>query len=157
MNYSDFTSSLKQLIQLDFELPDGSLVPRHFHLTEAGLITKHYIDCGGTVRQEYRINLQLWVAEDLQHRLTPEKALRIMRSSEKLFGVLNPEVEIEYQGKNTIERYGLTVSGEHFVLKPLLTACLAEDQCGIPAAITKVRLSEISTSSASCTPGGGCC
>lgn len=157
MKYSEFITALKQIILLDFVLPDGTCVPRHFHLTEAGLITKHYIDCGGTVRQEHRIGLQLWVAHDTDHRLTPEKALRIMRASEFLFGETDPEVEVEYQGVNSIERYGLTLEREQFVLKPIQTACLAEDQCGIPQVKTKIRLSERSTSASSCTPGSGCC
>ena len=49
------------------------MVPSHFHVTEVGKITKHFIDCGGTVRNEEVVNFQLWQADDYDHRLHPEK------------------------------------------------------------------------------------
>jgi len=33
-------------------LENGTMVPEHFHVTEVGVVTKHFIDCGGTVRNE---------------------------------------------------------------------------------------------------------
>jgi hypothetical protein len=43
-------SEIKKLDTLEnvtFQLPDGTTVPEHFHVTEVGLITKNFIDCGG--------------------------------------------------------------------------------------------------------------
>jgi hypothetical protein len=40
-------------------------VPEHFHVTEVGVVTKDFIDCGGTVRHEKVANFQLWDANDL--------------------------------------------------------------------------------------------
>lgn len=31
-----------------FKLENGNSVPEHFHVTEVGIITKDFIDCGGT-------------------------------------------------------------------------------------------------------------
>jgi len=31
-----------------FKLPEGTYLPAHFHMTEVGLVTKHFVDCGGT-------------------------------------------------------------------------------------------------------------
>ncbi len=51
MKISQIKEKLKSLETISFQLPDGSLVPGHFHVTEVGRISKHFIDCGGTVRQ----------------------------------------------------------------------------------------------------------
>ena len=70
MKLSEIKSELKKLSQIAFQLPNGDLVPNHFHVTEVGKITKHFIDCGGTVRTEEVINFQLWEANDYDHRFT---------------------------------------------------------------------------------------
>ena len=69
---------LLTLSSLNIKLPDGSYVPPHFHLNEVGLITKHFVDCGGIERQEKTASLQLCVADDYSHRLTPKKFLKIV-------------------------------------------------------------------------------
>ena len=50
MKLSEVKSALKSLETIGFQLPDGSLVPSHFHVTEVGKVSKHFIDCGGTLR-----------------------------------------------------------------------------------------------------------
>ena len=52
MKLSSFIQALKQLTIIQFIQIDGIEVPAHFHVTEVGLITKHFIDCGGVVRKE---------------------------------------------------------------------------------------------------------
>ena len=69
MRLSTFKKILSELDILKFQLPDGHFVPPHFHITEVGNINRNYIDCGGVLRQEKKINLQLWVASDIEHRL----------------------------------------------------------------------------------------
>ena len=158
MKLSEIKNHLAQLEQIAFELPDGTLVPSHFHVTEVGEITKHFIDCGGTVRHEKVANFQLWNANDTDHRLKPEKLLNIIHLSESKLGIPNLEIEVEYQNE-TIGKYGLDFDGVNFLLTQKQTACLASDSCGIPTEKLKVALSEIGTanSKATCTPGGGCC
>merc|ERR1711976_1067512 len=112
--------------------PNGELVPSHFHVTEVGKITKHFIDCGGTVRNEEVVNFQLWDANDYDHRLHPEKLLHIIELSEKSLGINDAEVEVEFQGANTIETYTLDFDGTNFLLVNKFTDCLAKDNCGIP-------------------------
>ena len=73
MKLSEIKSELKTLKTIAFQLPNGTLVPNHFHVTEVGKISKHFIDCGGTVRTENVANFQLWEADDYDHRLHPEK------------------------------------------------------------------------------------
>ncbi|MBU3714538.1 MAG: hypothetical protein FGM46_06270 [Ferruginibacter sp.] len=155
MKISEFKISLEKLSQLNFVQPNGNFVPRHFHITEAGLTTKQFIDCGGTVRLEKNISFQIWVANDFEHRLEVEKFRKIIDLSTPLFGNEDLEVEVEYQSE-TISRYAIDFNGHHFVMVPKQTDCLAKDHCGIPNEKLKVNLSEIKTQN-SCKPGQGCC
>lgn len=41
MKLSAVKSALHNLDKIGFKLPDGSLVPRHFHVTEVGKVSKH--------------------------------------------------------------------------------------------------------------------
>ena len=56
---SDFKQTLGELDTLEFQLPNRQFVPAHFHVTEVGIVTRNYIDCGGMLRQENKLNLQL--------------------------------------------------------------------------------------------------
>ena len=55
------------------------------------------MDCGGLLRQENKLNLQLWVASDTDHRLKPNSVLNILQLAEKQLGYSNLELEVEYQ------------------------------------------------------------
>lgn len=155
MKISELKKHLSAVSAIGFKLPDGQLIPVHFHVTEVGLINKHFIDCGGTERQEKVANFQLWTANDYDHKLAPQKFLRIIDLSAKILGSEDLEIEVEYQ-QDTIGKYGLEFDGSHFLLTAKHTACLAEDSCGIPQK-QKVSLAEIGSQSSCCTPGGGCC
>jgi hypothetical protein len=157
MKLSQFKNYLNNVQELNIIQSNGMFVPKHFHITEAGLTTKHYIDCGGTERTEKTVSFQVWVADDTEHRLVPEKLLRIISFSERFFNREDLEVEVEFQTE-TISRYGLDFVGNNFVLTNKFTDCLAKDNCGIPSEKQKVVLSELQPSKASsCAPGGGCC
>lgn len=156
MKLSEIKNHLSTLEAVNFRLEDNSLVPEHFHVTEVGVVTKHFIDCGGTVRDEKVANFQLWDANDFDHRLKPAKLLNIIALSEKVLGIEDLEIEVEYQ-RDTIGKYDLAFNGQDFVLVSKKTACLAQDQCGVPAEKQKVSLATMSANSSSCTPGGGCC
>ncbi|MDG1040263.1 MAG: DUF6428 family protein [Polaribacter sp.] len=155
MKLSEIKSILKTLETIAFQLPNGTLVPNHFHVTEVGKITKNFIDCGGTVRKEEVVNFQLWNADDYDHRLHPEKLVNIIHLSEEVLGIEDLEIEVEYQGA-TIQKYGLDFNGEHFLLTTKETDCLAKDNCGIPAGKKKVHLAELKAENV-CSPNSGCC
>jgi hypothetical protein len=156
MKLSEIKSELNQLETIAFQLPNGELVPNHFHVTEVGKITKDFIDCGGTVRHEEVANFQLWEADDYDHRLHPEKLLHIIELSENLLNIGDLEIEVEYQG-DTIGKYSLDFNGKNFLLTSKQTACLAQDACGIPEEKQRVKLSELQNSSSCCAPDSGCC
>jgi len=153
MLISAFKQTLSELDTLKFQLPNGEFVPAHFHITEVGNITRNFIDCGGVQRQENKLNLQLWVASDTDHRLDPTNLLNILQLAEKQLGNSNVEVEVEYQ-QSTIGRYKLAFNGAVFQLINTQTACLAPNQCGIPQEKPRVR---ITASGLSCNPNSGCC
>lgn len=157
MKLSQFKYQLSQQDTIAFQLPDGSLVPPHFHVTEVGKVVKHFIDCGGTERLETVVNFQLWEAADYDHRLHPEKLVSIIELSQNKLGLPDVAIEVEYQS-GTIGKFGLDFNGTHFLLTNKLTDCLAQDSCGIPQeqlkAKPRVKLSEIQNS---CAPGSGCC
>jgi hypothetical protein len=155
MKLSQVKSQLGHLTTLNFILPDGTVVSPHFHVTEVGQVTKKYIDCGGTLRNESMISFQLWAAEDFDHRLGAAKLLDIIQLAERVLELPDLEVEVEYQG-DTIGRYGLDFAGSNFHLTARQTDCLAKDKCGIPTEKPKIRLSSIAQGPI-CTPNSGCC
>lgn len=157
MKLSEIKEILSTLDNVEFQLENGAFVPEHFHVTEVGTVTKHFIDCGGVIRHEKVVNFQLWNANDFEHRLKPGKLLNIIKLSEEKLGIEDGEIEVEYQN-TTIGKYDLEFNGRTFVLKNKTTACLAQDSCGIPAEKQKVSLSELSSNKISCcTPNSGCC
>ena len=157
MKLSDFKKELSVLDTLTFVQPNGKIVPLHFHITEAGLTTKHFIDCGGTVREEKVVNFQLWEANDFDHRLSAKKLAGIIELSEKTLNLGDFDVEVEYQTE-TIGRYGLTFDGKNFILVAKKTDCLAKENCGVPVEKQKVILSDLQkVESSICTPNSGCC
>lgn len=155
MNLNQIKEILPTVGSVEFQLENGNFVPGHFHITEVGMVRKHFIDCGGTVRKEKTVNFQLWSSGDIKHRLEPVKLLHIIQLSEEKLGLENAEIEVEYQ-ENTIGKFGLEFNGNHFILTNKATACLAKDSCGIPPEKQKIKLGEL-TSGNICIPGSGCC
>lgn len=155
MRLSKLKEALKGLNEIRFILPNGTLVPGHFHVTEVGEVNKKFIDCGGVLRTETVIGLQLWEANDFDHRLAPQKLNDIISLSETTLNLQDEEIEIEYQSE-TIAKYGLDFDGINFMLTSKFTDCLAKDKCGIPEEKLKVSLSDLSNKN-TCAPGSGCC
>ncbi|MBB2148260.1 DUF6428 family protein [Pedobacter gandavensis] len=155
MKLSEIKEILTKAEGVNFQLENGNMVPEHFHVTEVGIITKDFIDCGGTVRHEKVANFQIWDANDYEHRLKAGKLLSIISLSEEVLGMGDYEIEVEYQAE-TIGKYDLGYDGKKFLLIPKKTACLAMDKCGVPEEKKKIELVNFASGSV-CTPGGGCC
>lgn len=152
LNMSEFKHQLETQNMVSFRLQDGTLIPSHFHITEAGLSSKHMMDCGGHVRNEQWINLQIWVAGDTDHRLSPKKLLGILNKTEALYPNQDLPLEVEYQ-TNTIGRYNLNYEDGHFILTPKQTACLAKDDCGITSPTKESKADK----NACCSTNKACC
>ena len=157
MKLSEIKVILATVEAVNFKLPTGEFVPEHFHITEIGLVTKHFIDCGGVERLEKVINFQLWNANDMEHRLKPQKLLNIIALSEKKLGITDMEIEVEYQSE-TIGKYELGFDGNDFLLIAKQTACLATDACGVNEKLQQVPNNILQAfDNACCSPGGSCC
>lgn len=158
MKLSDFKEQLGVTKELNFVLSNGTAIPKHFHVTEVGQVTKHFIDCGGTVRNEKLVSFQLWeTIDDAEHRLAPQKLANIISLSEKVLNLQDAEIEVEYQS-DTIGKYSLEYNGKQFILTNKKTNCLANDKCGISDNKQKVQLAQLHVAKEECcTPGGKCC
>jgi len=152
MKLSALKSQLEKISELHFALPDGAEIPAHFHITEVGIISRHFIDCGGTTRSDKKINFQIWTADDTDHRLSPEGFVKIIDLSKDILQGEDLEIEVEYQ-LDTVGKFGLAIDGDSFKLTNTHTDCLAKENCGIPEAVGL----PLAVSSNACTPGGGCC
>ena len=130
MKLSEFKKHLSTSLSLNFLLPSGQPIPSHFHITELGITTKHFIDCGGQVHGSKSASLQIWVADDVNHRLQSYSLLNIITLFENTFGNEDLEIEAEYQ-INTVGKYGIGRIGENFILIPTMTNCLALAKCNI--------------------------
>ena len=154
MTIEEIKGYIKDAKTIGFQLPDGSFVPSHFHVTEVGKVSKSFIDCGGTLRHEEVANFQLWQADDYDHRLHPEKLIHIIELSQEKLLIGDLPIEVEYQGA-TIGKYYLSHNGEQFELVAKHTDCLAKDKCEVPE--NKMVIDLAGMSGNSCAPGSGCC
>jgi hypothetical protein len=120
-------------------LPDGSFVPAHFHVTEVGRVHKDFIDCGGTVRSATTCVLQVWVAQDYDHRLDTAKLAHVIRLAAPLLKSSDLPVEVEYEN-GVVSQFPVTAaevtpSGVLLHLGTKHTACLAPQNCGVGMAV----------------------
>lgn len=139
MELNDLAAVLKRHpnANIDIILPSGELVPEHFHITEVGRVQKDFIDCGGTTRRLLHATLQVWVADDYDHRLLAGKLAEIINLSKNKINFMDGHlpVQVEY-GQDQATSYTLsdvevTSGGLMFVLDGNKTDCLAKDKCGV--------------------------
>ena len=158
MTLHEFQANLSQVTEIRFQLSNGLQLPSHVHITELGWISKNYIDCGATKRTENYISFQLWYANDLDHRLTPQKIQSIISASLPLLPSTDYELEVEYQLESTIGKFGLAFADGYFVLTPTTTACLAQDHCGIsPDQMPTQSQQGTWKVKTTCNPNSNCC
>ena len=121
--------------RLHVMLPGGEFVPAHFHVTEVGRVRKDFIDCGGTTRSSTACVLQVWVADDRDHRLTAAKLAGILRLAGPLLGSEELPVEVEYERESVsvfpVAAAEVTPGGVLLHLGSKHTDCLARDRCGV--------------------------
>ena len=120
--------------KMHWMLPDKPFVQAHYNITEVGKVHKDFIDCGGKTRSAKACLLQVWVANDVDHRLETTKLMEIMRIARPLLQSEDLPVEVEYE-QGMISQYPIggmevTPSGLLF-LGAKHTACLAPEKCGV--------------------------
>jgi hypothetical protein len=172
MNVEQFLSFLEANPQqhLRIVLPKGEAVAAHFHITEVGHVTKHFMDCGGTRRKTESCLLQTWVYSDVDHRLETSKLTNILRIAGDVLPSLDLPVEIEHEA-GVVSQYPVISANSDGQTLTLITglkhtACLAMDLCCAPAAIATPAFTDVVTATAdkprikagtSCSPDTGCC
>lgn len=142
-------ASLKSALRTDSDaalalaIPDGAPVPVRFHVTEVGHVRKRFVDCGGTRRESDVCLLQVWLGDDEDHRLAPDKLLRILDSAADLLPDESVPVEIEYENglisQYAVASHGVSDGTLTFRLEKKHTACLAPDRCVRPASPVKIH------------------
>ena len=162
MKLSEFKSVLTQnpAAQVRFLLPNGEFVPDHIHVTEVARIDKRFIDCGGTLRSDALCRLQTWFSDDIEHRLTAGKLLKIFAKAEGVLLTDDLDVDVEHE-VGFISQFPLeaVTAAPHEIILQLgvrHTACLAEDRCR-PRPVASSDLDPMKFNFASSTPAGKCC
>lgn len=147
MTVTEFRTALLALpgLALRFRLPTGGLTPIHAHLTEVARVEKCFVDCGGTMRTVVSARLQLWTADDTEHRVSCAKGAQVLERGAALLGAVDLPLEIEHDFPllTVFPVVGSVVEdgARVFLLGTLKTDCLAPDICTPKA----------------CPPGSGCC
>jgi hypothetical protein len=151
MNTAEFTNLLASSGDktVHFVLPDGGRIPDHAHVTEVGRIDREFLDCGGELRKTSLCCLQVWVADDTDHRLPARKLAAIVGRAIEPLRLVDLPVEIEYEDGFISQFPVVAVEVNDVVVVRLGTKhtdCLAKEVC-LPSAAP----------SNSCGPGSGCC
>lgn len=135
MKLSEFKTALDQNPgkSLAILLPSGNNLPAHFHITEVGRTEKRFVDCGGKSRHLAFASLQVWVADDVDHRLPASKLSAIIEKAGDILGTDDPELQFECQ-EGTIGLFSVKGSEARdgsivFELANKQTACLALEVC----------------------------
>jgi hypothetical protein len=140
-----------------FVTPDGQQVPPHFHITEVGHLAKTFLDCGGKRHTRGSCLLQVWLADDVDHRLVASKLLAIFERADGVLPSLELPVEFEFEAP-VLTQLPVTRCEElddgtlsfHTELKH--TDCLAKDIC-----LPDFSLPPLPGEKSACAPGSGCC
>ena len=116
-------------------LPGGERLPAHFHVTEVGKVTKLFVDCGGTRREQVTCVFQTFVANDIDHRLSGSTLKSILDAGDVLG--LDPALPVEFEVQlESVAIFPVSAVGREkecleIQLGTKSTACLAPDKCGI--------------------------
>ena len=151
MTFSELKAQLANHpdLPVTINLPDGDTIPPHFHVTEVAFSKKDFIDCGGTIRHEGKCLLQIWVANDTEHRVNSSTLAKILEHGAPVIPTEALPIEIEYcmPGLTYMELTAASLKDAtlHLTLSHKQTDCLAKDVCGV------------TPEGNACEPGSGCC
>ncbi|MFC7339189.1 DUF6428 family protein [Haloferula chungangensis] len=155
MNVSQFLQLLREHPEhtLTFVLSDGSTIPPHYHITEVGHASKTFLDCGGKGHRTESCILQVWIADDTDHRLHAKKLVTIFDRATELISDHELPIEIEHEApvltQLTISRHEVAADSLVFHLSHKHTDCLAKELCTPNFNIPAIP--------GTCSPASGCC
>ena len=163
MKITELKNELKKhpAANLRFVLPGGEAIPAHAHVTEVARIDKRYIDCGGTLRNDTNCRLQTWFADDVDHRLTAGKLLKILEMAVSVLGPDEMEVDVEHE-VGFITQFPLVsveVSSNEITLRlsERHTACLALEKCKPATAARSTNFNLLTADFRAEPVAAGCC
>lgn len=139
MHLSEFKTALAQHPEklLQFILPTGTRIPPHAHITEVARVDKHFIDCGGKVRKESACRMQIWFADDTEHRISAQTFLKVLDKAATVLGGEDLEIDFEYEAPFIAQFPATSVAPDEHALVVQLgirhTDCLAKGYCLPPA------------------------
>lgn len=146
-------------------LPDRSTVPVAFHITEVAHVQKRFIDCGGKRHQVDTCQLQAWLGDDTDHRLSAGKMAKVMEVARTVLPEgQDLDIEIEYEDA-TISQYPVAsfrVEADAVVLDLTHkhTDCLARESCCPPQPrfqTLPLSAAVAVETAANCCATSGCC
>ncbi|MBR9861685.1 hypothetical protein GYB22_13250 [bacterium] len=140
MNLNQLLKKLDELKELQFYLPNGTAIPAHAHVTEVTYTQKQILDCGKNISTENYISIQLWEADDYEHRLSPAKLSGILKYTKDKLELPNLNIKVEYQ-ENSISLYDLELINDKLSMVSTHTDCRAKESCGIPK--RKISLADL--------------
>jgi len=139
MKLAEFKKFLGQNLgkNIQFILPTGTKIPAHAHVTDIARIEKRFIDCGGVFRTEILCRLQVWFADDTDHRVGAKMLHKILDKSATFLETEDLDVDVEYEAP-FISQFPISSvepGGDVLVVRLGIkhTACLAEDKCLPPS------------------------
>ena len=161
MKLSQFSALLRSHPEKPFHLvlPGSKTVPQSFHITEVGHVAKRFIDCGGKLHSVQSCQLQVWLGEDTDHRLSAGKMAGVLElaSAKGVLPVDDLDVEIEYEdaaiSQYTVQSHAVTESAVVLHLDAKHTDCLAKEVCCPPTRLTMAH----GANAGCCAPARGCC
>ncbi|MEH6657248.1 DUF6428 family protein [Leeuwenhoekiella marinoflava] len=153
MNLSELKKILVKSYKIGFELPNKKLVPSHYTVTGIGEQTSNFIDLSGKFQKNRTLVLQLKPSGDYNHRLHPEKLLKLLELAEQSFDTENSDLTIAYQSESTTI-YKLEASEKYFKLLPELDYSNTIENQKVNHRQTTPLMDAASDP---CIPGNGCC
>jgi hypothetical protein len=116
-----------------FVLPTGTKIPPHAHVTDVARVDKRFIDCGGVFRTESVCRMQIWFADDTDHRVGARMLLKVLDKAAVFLETDSLEIDEEYEAPFISQFPILRVEASNDSLLVHLgikhTTCLAEDRC----------------------------
>ena len=153
MNTKEFMSALVKGKKhpLKFQLPGGRVVPVGYHLTEVKNNHVESVDCGGVANQWNETVIQLWVPVKLdpKHRMSAEKALKILIKADEI-RPSDPDAICLFEVDNENGTATIYTPRQVKQTTATLTIILASRQ-------TECKALTREDSGNSCQPAGRCC
>lgn len=105
MTSSHFLAILDDKCQdfsLRIMLPNGELIPEHFHISEIGKVDKTFVDVSNTQREVHICVLKVWVGHDVEYRLIKSKLNALLSRARSIYADNSP-MAIEYGNETARE------------------------------------------------------